>query len=119
MGLYEGIKDVAKVVQQADNVDLYMKLLDLSSQALDMQAEISRLKEENDELKKQQELIDDIVNHNTLSAKSIDKEYPYITLASDKEKIRYCAICWGKKHKLIPLYDNYNCIVCRQEMKNN
>ena len=36
MGIYEGIKDVAKVVQQADNVDLYKKLLDLSAQALDM-----------------------------------------------------------------------------------
>ena len=39
VGLYEGIKDVAKVVQQADNVELYRKLLDLSSQALDLQAE--------------------------------------------------------------------------------
>ena len=36
MGLYEGIKDVAKVVQQADNLELYKNLLDLSSQALDM-----------------------------------------------------------------------------------
>ena len=37
MGLYDGIKDVAKVVQKADNIELYQKLLDLSSQALDMQ----------------------------------------------------------------------------------
>ena len=26
MGLYEGIKDVAKVVQQADNIELYRQL---------------------------------------------------------------------------------------------
>lgn len=51
MGLYEGIKDVAKVVQQADNIELYKSLLDLSSQALDMQAEISALQKENEELK--------------------------------------------------------------------
>ena len=31
MSLYEGIKDVAKVVQQADNIDLYLKLIDLSN----------------------------------------------------------------------------------------
>lgn len=117
MGLYEGIKDVAKVVQQADNVDLYKKLLDLSSQALDMQAEIASLKEENARLKREKEQIDDIVYHNTNDADSVDHEYPYITLASDNEKIRYCAICWGKSHKLIPLYDELNCIVCRQEMK--
>ena len=65
MGLYEGIKDVAKVVQQAYNVDLYKKLLDLSAQALDMKAEIAELKEENIQLKKEKEQSDDIVYHNT------------------------------------------------------
>ena len=52
MSLYDGIKDVAKIVQQADNIDLYKRLLDLSAQALDLQAENARLKEENAELKK-------------------------------------------------------------------
>ena len=47
MGLYEGIKDVAKVIQQADNIELYRQLIDLSAQALDMQNEISRLSIEN------------------------------------------------------------------------
>ena len=45
MGLYEGIKDVAKVVQEADNIDLYRKLSDLSKQALDLQAEVLQLQE--------------------------------------------------------------------------
>lgn len=44
MSLYEGIKDDAKVMQKSDNVELYKELLDLSSQALAMQAEITRLK---------------------------------------------------------------------------
>lgn len=52
MGLYEGIKDVAKVVQQADNIELYRQLLDLSAQALDLQAENGQLKEELHELKR-------------------------------------------------------------------
>ena len=54
MGLYEGIKDVAKVVQQADNIELYRQLLDLSAQALDLQAENSKLKEEIAELERLQ-----------------------------------------------------------------
>lgn len=45
MGLYEEIKDVAKVVQEADNIDLYRKLIDLSKQALDLQAEVLQLHE--------------------------------------------------------------------------
>lgn len=44
MGLYEGIKDVAKVVQQADNIELYRQLLDLSAQAIDGATEKERLK---------------------------------------------------------------------------
>ena len=43
MSLYEGIKDAAKIVQKADNIELYQKLLDLSSQALDLQAQIQKL----------------------------------------------------------------------------
>ena len=38
MGLYEGIKDIANIVQKADNIDLYRQLLDLGAQALDMQS---------------------------------------------------------------------------------
>ena len=51
MSLYEGIKDAAKIVQKADNIELYQKLLDLSSQALDLQAQIQKLTEENSKLK--------------------------------------------------------------------
>lgn len=117
MRLYEGIKDVAKVVQQADNVDLYKKLLDLSEQALDMQAEIAALKEENIQLKKEKEQSDDIVYHNTNIPNSKKREYPYITLASDKENIRYCAVCWGLNHKLIPLYNEFNCMLCNDRRR--
>ena len=49
MGLYEAFKDAISVAQKADNVELYRQLLDLSAQALDMQAEIAKLKEENTE----------------------------------------------------------------------
>lgn len=93
MGIYEGIKDVAKVVQQADNVDLYKKLLDLSAQALDMQAELTRLKTENEELRKQQDLDKRIVRHKS----------PYITLSGEPNDICYCAVCWGKSRDLIQM----------------
>lgn len=56
MGLYEGIKDAIGLAQKADNIDLYKQLLDLGAQALEMQAEITRLREENAELKKDRDL---------------------------------------------------------------
>lgn len=112
MSLYEGIKDVAKIVQQADNIELYKQLLDLGAQALDMQSEISRLRAENEDLRKEKSQRDDIVYHQNKQVDELLCEHPYITLKSDAEGIRYCAICWGRDKKLIPLYDELNCLVC-------
>lgn len=94
MGLYEGIKDVATIMQQADNIDLYRQLLDLSSQALDMQAEIAKLREENRQLKRVAETEENIVRHKT----------PYITLSNDSNNTCYCAVCWGKSKLLIQMF---------------
>lgn len=102
MGIYEGIKDVAKVVQRADNVELYMKLLDLGAQALDMQAELTRLKTENEELRKQQDLDMRIVRHKS----------PYITLLGEPNDICYCAVCWGKNRDLIQMIVGEDCGMC-------
>lgn len=108
MGLYEGIKDVASLVQKADNIDLYRKLLDLSAQALDMQAEIAKLKEENAELRKGHDLECRIVRH----------EEPYVTLRDETPEIRYCAICWGVDKKLVQLYDNQrSCVICGARLR--
>ena len=63
MGLYEGIKDVAKIMQQADNIELYRQLLDLCEQALEMQNKINQLSSENAELKKKQDLEERIQRH--------------------------------------------------------
>lgn len=109
MGLYEGIKDVAKVVQQADNVELYRQLLELSSQALDMQNEIKRLTDENNELKKAKNLGDNIERH---------KE-TYITLKNENEQVLYCSRCWDHEQKLVQVktYDNgkFQCTHCKNE----
>ena len=105
MGLYEGIKDVAKIVQKADNVELYRQLIDLSAQALDMQATINKLTEENAELKKRQDLEERIERHQEL----------YITLKGDENNIFYCSHCWDSDGKLIQMRKSskeYHCPHC-------
>ena len=109
MGLYEQIKDVAKVVQQADNIDLYLKLLDLGAIALDMQEEIANLKEENSKLKERLNLLDKVIRHDSL----------YITLKED-ESIFYCAHCWDSSKQLIQVECNdyngsFKCPHCKIE----
>lgn len=107
MGLYEGIKDVAKVIQQADNVELYRQLIDLSAQALDMQNEISRLSTENAELKKMKDMESRIERHSE----------SYITLKHDSNPILFCSHCWDYERKLIQVKtsDNggFSCIHCQ------
>lgn len=90
MSLYDGIKDVAKVIQKADNVDLYRQLLDLCQQALDMQAEIERLTKETRELRKAQEL----------KAKVIRHDEPFITLEEHPATEMYCAPAMQKNEYL-------------------
>ena len=116
MSLYEGIKDVASVLQKADNIELYKQLLDLGKEALSLQQEVSQLQSENKELKKAIDLEDKIIRHtNERAPGERHPDYPYITLKDETPEIRYCALCWGKHHKLIQLYDNLNCYVCESE----
>ena len=106
MGLYEGIKDVAKIVQQADNIELYRQLLDLSAQALEMQNTINKLTAENDELKKKKNLEDRIQRHQDL----------YLTLKDEDDTIIYCSHCWDNEKKLIQLqkyHGEFSCHHCR------
>ena len=91
MGLYDGIKDAAKVIQKADNIELYEKLLDLSAQALELQNDNARLIEENKKLKQKEDLSSRVVRH----------EDTYITLKNDTDEIMYCSCCWDSSNKLI------------------
>ena len=107
MGLYEGIKDAIGLAQKADNADLIKQLLDLGAQALEMQDEIRKLKEENEELKKANDLESRIIRH---------KDF-YITLRDDEQEIHYCTTCWGKDHKLIQLFDTDRCVECERKWR--
>ena len=95
MGLYENIKDIARIYQQADNINLYKQLLELSSQALEMQDEINRLISENKELKREKDIESKIIRHQNL----------YITL-SDNTEIFYCTHCWYNEKKLFQVGTN-------------
>ena len=73
---------------------------------MELQAEITRLREENAELKKANDLESRIIMH---------KEN-YITLKDDEEKIHYCPNCWGLTHKLIPKTEN-GCYECERKWR--
>ena len=103
MNLYEGIKDVARVLQKADNIDLYNKLLDLGNQALELQNELYRAQNSIRELESEKQIEKRIIRH---------KDGLYITLDGEDD-IRYCSTCWGSSGKLIQLSNENLCVECR------
>lgn len=107
MGLYEGIKDVARVVQQADNIDLYKQLLDLGSQALDLQNELFQAQKRINELEMELSTKKRIRHH---------KDGLYITI-EDEDDIRYCSTCWGKTGALIQLTKDGRCFECERNWR--
>lgn len=98
MNLYDAFKEVISVAQKADNVELYKQLLDLSYQALELQAEVTRLTEENKRLRQNADL----------SARILRNEQPFFTLEGENQDIRYCFNCWAKNRVLIQLQCNDN-----------
>lgn len=95
--LSTGIKNVADIVKKADNLELYAMLLDLQSKALELQ-------EENAQLKQQ---LADRSRIESLRARIIRHDQPFITLQDDDNHILYCAQCWDSKEKLIQM--NHAC----------
>lgn len=108
--LSAGIKNVADIVKKADNLELYAMLLDLQSKALELQ-------EENTQLKQQ---LEDRSRIESLRARIIRHDQPFITLHDDENHILYCAQCWDSKEKLIqmntePKPAKFVCPSCKNE----
>ena len=65
MGLYDSVKEVAGIIQKADNIELYSKILDVQKEAIDLIEENRKLKnkicelEETMNLKKSVRYIED------------------------------------------------------------
>jgi len=107
MGLYEKIKDLATVVQKADNIELYNQLLDVGSQALDLQNELYALNKRVQELEMELASKKRVVRH---------KEGLYVTLENDDD-IHYCSTCWGLLGKLIQMDDDERCLECERRWR--
>lgn len=108
MSLYESIKDVANIVQKADNIDLYQKILDLQQEALDMI-------EENRDLKEKIRQLEDNTN---IEEKLVFKENKYYLKKENGIEVGpFCTVCWDINKKLVRLHfesgTKYNCNACK------
>lgn len=107
MGWYEAIKDGIVVAQKVDNIPLVSELIEAQKQILDLVQENQKLKDENRNLLKRQEVSNKIERHKDA----------YITLKDDEQKLIFCSNCWDSKQQLIQaqIDDNghYECPSCK------
>ena len=96
MRLYEAAKDALKVAQQADNVDLIQKLLDVQKGALEMQHQI--------QIKNEEVLV------LTQNVRDLQERKKYIyedsyrwLIASEKPEIKLCPTCMNRDNFESPL----------------
>ena len=106
MSMYEALKDVAKLAQKADNVEVYTKLMDLQAEALSIQekllkkqGEIESLNEQLKELKDKQSYTYD-GNHQWFKKECIDNKH-------------FCPVCLKKNGFEHALRDDDFCLVCK------
>jgi hypothetical protein len=114
MGLIENVKEVVGVLQKADNIDLYRKVLDLQKDALD-------LIEENRYLKNQVKQLEESL---TIISNIEFKDNMYFTnINTEDEKGPFCTKCWDDEKKLVRLHFNgldfYLCPVCQNSVTIN
>lgn len=105
MSLYDAAKDALKLAQKLDNSELVQKILDVQSQALDMQEkqfeyvkQISSLQEENNRLKE-------------LKKFELAQGRNYL-IDPDKPSRELCPLCTKKYGTEVPL-NGYYCGQCK------
>lgn len=105
--IIDGVKGAISVVQKSNDMGLQKQLLDVYQMTLTLQEEIAKLRIENEELRKGQDLERKIIRH----------PENFLTLEGESEEIRYCPVCWGDEHKLIQLIcrtdGRFGCVKCK------
>jgi len=105
MSVYEGLKDILKVIQKADNIDLISKVVDVQKEALDLIEEIGKLKKEIEELRKGKDLEsefeypvgkDYIIHKGTKICKTCwlsDRRYQVLNHSGWSDGMKHCPKC--------------------------
>lgn len=91
MGIIENVKEAAKLVQQIDNIELYRKILDLQSEAMELIEKLKRKDEEVLRLRKALELKGKLIYKNNayfFEDENGNKEGPFCTKCFDVDKVQ-------------------------------
>ena len=96
MGILDNAKQVAKAVEEIHNLELYQRVLGLHSDIIELVEENNRLRSENTELKKRQEIRGKL--------RVVDNPghvYYMYNAQGQQEDGPFCTVCWDIDGKLV------------------
>jgi len=100
MSIIDNIRNVADVLRKADNIELYRQILDLQADASKILDENRELKEKLKELETSLQQQEDVEFKNNAYWKKSDGDGPY------------CVPCWDGKGKLMRMIDDDGYVSC-------
>ena len=115
MAIFDELKSIGKVLQEAGKIEQYQQILDLQQQLLDMQKKINDLEVENKELKGKLELQSSLVYENNA----------YWVKEENKKDGPFCSRCWDVEKntvRLKPSVQNpafHSCPECKTQFQTN
>ncbi|MBB6632619.1 hypothetical protein [Cohnella thailandensis] len=92
VSIIDNIKSVASVIQKADNIELYRKILDLQYEAMELVQQNNELRNQIMELRGKLSTQENLVFRNNQYWK---------VLEGDKQDGPYCSKCWDVDNKLV------------------
>lgn len=110
MAIFDELKSIAGVLQEAGKIEQYRQILDAQKELLEMQKQILDLENENKEIKEKLKTQGSLVFENNA----------YWTVKDDKKDGPYCSCCWDDDRKTIrmqpcgnPAY--FDCPKCKNK----
>ncbi|MBP1931977.1 hypothetical protein [Ammoniphilus resinae] len=109
MGIIGDIKSIGEIVQKADNIELYRKILDLQYEAMNVIEQLNELKEENRILKEKLKTVENLTFKGNMYFKNGVNE-------------PFCSKCWDADSKLVRLHGDgagwFQCPLCKTIVHN-
>jgi len=94
MAIFDELKSVGKVLQEAGKIEQYRQILDALQKLLEMQKKIEELETENKKLKEEFEVKETLIPEGNV----------YWVSNGENKNGPYCTRCWDVDHKLVRLH---------------
>lgn len=94
MAIFDELKSVGKVLQEAGKIPQYQQILEVQERLLEMQNRISELDKENKDLRAKLETKDSLISERNM----------YWIMKEEKKDGPFCTNCWDSEEKLMRLH---------------